>query len=794
MIKPIRRVVGLCILIVSTTVTVSAQDLAVIGETEDGAVSIAGVDEKGHLLVQAGEKIFPAPEKITWKIQGDVRQHAEWFVWTPSYTIERIGEPAIFREPDYVFRSRVGFISRITSPKVRQSLPFRQTLEENWREEALNNRVLVSVWLLGGVPLHVDVEAIRNGSTSASSGGILLKAGEEKGHPAVLLWKDWAFQKPIPRFADREIQDALVSAICDDEERVKPVLARHPRLAGEMSSDGRPFYALVAEAGAENVTALLLGTPPKIHARPSGKQRSALHDAAAKGRDGAVKILLKAKLDRDALPEGGVTPMTEAANYGHVDVVKSLLAAGADPDIASLDLRGPFSQSVNNGYADIVEALYPRVRMRMFDSPENQGVLRTQARSGHASMVRWMLKKGVSPNTEDMGFTALALAAEGGHASTVEALIEGKADVGWVQKKTGYTALMFAASRGRVMTVRALLKAGADPKVRDNEGGTALHAAALAEAPLTIRRLLEHGAQLDAKNHAGLSALDLALGAQNEDAVDALEKAGAKIDLSGENAAEAVEAALMMDRAELLSRALQDGWKPNSVLRGDWPAIAAARLLKSQRCEELLMKAGADGSSAGPYLLTKAIDAPPRQVDVFKPIDPRPVGEVFEEETVLVEALLNGDGRLLFTRIVKASEKRLGLAVIDAVSAWKLSPVTSGGKIVATRVKLPVVFPASNKRAVNLRDLDQMPQVISQQPPVYPEEERKRGLQARVVLELTITAEGLPTDIRVVEHTSPAFSKAAIAALEKWKYKPGLIDGKPVAARVSQEMNFSLDR
>ncbi|GIX21658.1 MAG: hypothetical protein KatS3mg121_0441 [Gammaproteobacteria bacterium] len=66
--------------------------------------------------------------------------------------------------------------------------------------------------------------------------------------------------------------------------------------------------------------------------------------------------------------------------------------------------------------------------------------------------------------------------------------------------------------------------------------------------------------------------------------------------------------------------------------------------------------------------------------------------------------------------------------------------------------------------------------------PVYPREALRKGITGYVVLEYTVTAAGTVSDIRVVE-SSPRgqFERASIAALERFRYKPRVVNGVPVA-------------
>ncbi|MGZ4733362.1 MAG: energy transducer TonB [Terriglobales bacterium] len=76
--------------------------------------------------------------------------------------------------------------------------------------------------------------------------------------------------------------------------------------------------------------------------------------------------------------------------------------------------------------------------------------------------------------------------------------------------------------------------------------------------------------------------------------------------------------------------------------------------------------------------------------------------------------------------------------------------------------------------------------------PQYPEKERKARHRGTVVLTLVVDPDGLPRDIKVSRTLSPAFDKAAIDAVKKWKFTPATRDSKPIAVEIDVEVAFKL--
>lgn len=80
--------------------------------------------------------------------------------------------------------------------------------------------------------------------------------------------------------------------------------------------------------------------------------------------------------------------------------------------------------------------------------------------------------------------------------------------------------------------------------------------------------------------------------------------------------------------------------------------------------------------------------------------------------------------------------------------------------------------------------------------PEYPSRALKRGIEGYVDLAFDITAAGTTSNIRVIEsQPEGVFDRAAIRALERWKYKVPVTDGKPQGqVDMMTRLRFELDR
>ena len=84
------------------------------------------------------------------------------------------------------------------------------------------------------------------------------------------------------------------------------------------------------------------------------------------------------------------------------------------------------------------------------------------------------------------------------------------------------------------------------------------------------------------------------------------------------------------------------------------------------------------------------------------------------------------------------------------------------------------------------------PSVLSKVEPEYSEEARKAKWQGTVVLQLVVDDMGRPQNLKVLRSLGLGLDQKAIEAVEKWRFKPGMKDGKPVPVMATIEVNFRL--
>ncbi len=120
---------------------------------------------------------------------------------------------------------------------------------------------------------------------------------------------------------------------------------------------------------------------------------------------------------------------------------------------------------------------------------------------------------------------------------------------------------------------------------------------------------------------------------------------------------------------------------------------------------------------------------------------------------------------------------------------------------------LTFVFTISaNQKNVHLQEGDEYLAFATQMPtPVeglgaiykkiqYPKLALQAGLEGKVYLMAFINAKGDVTDVKIIKKLGGGCDEAAIKAVKKTEFTPGISNGKPVNVKLSLQIQFKLDK
>jgi len=84
------------------------------------------------------------------------------------------------------------------------------------------------------------------------------------------------------------------------------------------------------------------------------------------------------------------------------------------------------------------------------------------------------------------------------------------------------------------------------------------------------------------------------------------------------------------------------------------------------------------------------------------------------------------------------------------------------------------------------------PVLLWKSDPEYSDEARKAKLQGLVVLRIEVNTRGQAQNIRVEQGLGLGLDDRAIQAVQRWKFRPGLLNGKPAVVAAIVEVSFRL--
>lgn len=86
------------------------------------------------------------------------------------------------------------------------------------------------------------------------------------------------------------------------------------------------------------------------------------------------------------------------------------------------------------------------------------------------------------------------------------------------------------------------------------------------------------------------------------------------------------------------------------------------------------------------------------------------------------------------------------------------------------------------------------PEIIHQVQPRYSELARRAALQGAVIVEAVIDELGQVTHVRLIRGLPMQLDLAAMDAIKQWRFKPALLDGRPVKVFYTLTVNFTIQR
>lgn len=185
-----------------------------------------------------------------------------------------------------------------------------------------------------------------------------------------------------------------------------------------------------------------------------------------------------------------------------------------------------------------------------------------------------------------------------------------------------------------------------------------------------------------------------------------------------------------------------------------------------------------------------------------QPEYPKAAREAKLEGEVVVEFVVEEDGRVSLASVKKSSDERFAASALAAVRGWQFSSATVDGKPAASGMQVKVVFALAQLQQKSMpalppRNLLPVPlpvvpaKLTASPPPDYPAELEDRRLAGQVVLEFPVGSDGKPGLPKVLWASHAAFVAEALRTLPKYRFEPAHQGPLPVRSNSIQgQMDF----
>ncbi len=112
----------------------------------------------------------------------------------------------------------------------------------------------------------------------------------------------------------------------------------------------------------------------------------------------------------------------------------------------------------------------------------------------------------------------------------------------------------------------------------------------------------------------------------------------------------------------------------------------------------------------------------------------------------------------------------------------------SAGNTVAEE---PALQAPETHGAKTVEDYDSPPKPVHLSKPKYPRKAFDNRIEGKVIVQILINAKGEVEDPQIVESV-PGLDEAALKCVKKWRFKPAMKAGKPVATLANAPIMFRI--
>jgi TonB family protein len=214
----------------------------------------------------------------------------------------------------------------------------------------------------------------------------------------------------------------------------------------------------------------------------------------------------------------------------------------------------------------------------------------------------------------------------------------------------------------------------------------------------------------------------------------------------------------------------------------------------------------------GVYVLAAGITPPVLLHPVDADYTPNDPAERDRPRVVIAYTVVNADGSAKVRNLLRPRDTPLEEAAIVAINQSHFQPGSLNGHAVPVLVCVRVPFFHPRSPTPQIQDCPdpsrfhvagppdpyhappgtKMPTLIHNSEAEYSDVARKKKIQGAVTLDTIVDEEGNTTGIRVLKSLGYGLDEKAVQSVSRYKFRPAMLDGHPIAVRITVEVNFKL--
>lgn len=182
-------------------------------------------------------------------------------------------------------------------------------------------------------------------------------------------------------------------------------------------------------------------------------------------------------------------------------------------------------------------------------------------------------------------------------------------------------------------------------------------------------------------------------------------------------------------------------------------------------------------------------------IELSVPDEPAPLKEIEKKKPVVIKSVNTPKEKIDRSKKKKVVRQVYGASRNSMTTKEKIGISIKKGNTLAKEVDKKILreddvdaLPTPTEEYL----VSQMPQVLFEVKPKYPEEAKALRKEGEVILNVLVDGNGNVRQVKVIEGEE-IFRREAVSAMKKFKFKSATMEGKSVAVRIRYTLKFVLE-